>query len=133
VWSELLDTCVSATGSIQSSARLTSPTYFGQPPVSNAFSPWEVAGANAKLEGWFVFLDSLPICRFLSTNPNLTLDCLNAITGQGYSVSDALHIGRRAVNQLRVFNFRHGLDPALEAPSPRTAPHPPMGRRRGRP
>jgi aldehyde:ferredoxin oxidoreductase len=28
-------------------------------------------------------------------------------------------IGRRIVNQLRVFNFRHGLDPALERPSPR--------------
>jgi aldehyde:ferredoxin oxidoreductase len=132
VWSELLDTCVSATGSIQSSARLTSPTYFGQPPVSNAFSPWEVAGANAKLEGWFVFLDSLPICRFLSTNPNLTLDCLNAITGQGYSVSDALHIGRRAVNQLRVFNFRHGLDPALEAPSPRYGSTPTDGPAQGK-
>jgi len=26
-------------------------------------------------------------------------------------------IGRRIINQLRVFNFRHGLDPALEAPS----------------
>ena len=119
VWGEMLDTCVSATGTIQSAARLTSPTYFGQPPITNPFSPWEVAGANAKLEGWFVFLDSLPICRFISLNPQLTMDCVNAITGRDLTLAEALTIGRRIVNQLRVFNFRHGLDPALEAPSPR--------------
>ena len=32
---------------------------------------------------------------------------------------DVLTIGRRIVNQLRVFNYRHGLDTALEVPSPR--------------
>jgi len=47
------------------------------------------------------------------------MDCLNAITGRSLAVSDALTIGKRVVNQLRVFSFRHGLDPALEASSPR--------------
>ncbi len=132
VWAELLDTCVSATGTIQSAARLTSPVHFGHPPLINPFSPWEVAGANAKLEGWFVFLDSLPICRFISINPQLTVDCVNAITGKGYRLSDALTIGRRIVNQLRVFNFRHGLDPALEVPSPRYGSTPTDGPAQGK-
>jgi len=132
VWPEMLDTCVSATGTIQSGARLTSPTYFGQPPISNPFSPWEVAGANAKLEGWFVFLDSLPICRFISINPHLTMECVNAITGRGLTLSDALTIGRRIVNQLRVFDFRHGLDSSLEAPSPRYGSAPSDGPAQGK-
>ncbi len=132
VWSEMLDTCVSATGTIQSGARLTSPTYFGQPPLGNPFSPWEVAGANARLEGWFVFLDSLPICRFISIHPQLTMDCVNAITGRDLTLSDALIIGRRIVNQLRVFNFRHGLDPTLEAPSPRYGSTPADGPAQGK-
>lgn len=132
IWAELLDTCVSATGTIQSGARLTSPTQFGQPRLSNPFSPWEVAGASARLEGWFVFLDSLPICRFISTNAALTMDCVNAITGNDLTLSDALTIGRRIVNQLRVFNFRHGLDPALEAPSVRYGSTPTDGQAEGK-
>jgi aldehyde:ferredoxin oxidoreductase len=119
VWTEMLDTCVSATGTIQSLSRLLDLTIFGHPPVSNRFSPWEVAGANAKLDGWYVFIDSLGICRFITINPGLTVECVNAVTGRDFTLSDALTVGRRIINQLRVFNFRHGLDPALEAPSPR--------------
>jgi len=118
-WSEILETCVSATSTIQSSLTITSPTYFGSPPVTNFFSPWEVAGASAKVEGWFVFLDSLGICRFISIDPGLSMECVNAATGRDLTLSDALTIGRRTINLLRVFNFRHGLDPALEFPSPR--------------
>ncbi len=131
-WAELLDTCVSATGTIQSAARVTSPDVFGQPPTTNPFSPWEVAAVNAKLEGWFVFIDCLPMCRFISINPNLTMDCLNAVTGRALTVADAFAIGRRAINQLRVFNFRHGLDPALEAPSPRYGSTPTDGPAKGK-
>ena len=132
IWPELLDTCVSATGTIQAASRLTSPVYFGQPPVTNPFSPWEVAGINAKLEGWFVFLDSLSICRFITINPQLTLECLNAITDRGFTLPDAQQLGRRVINQLRVFNFRHGLDPALEAPSPRYGSTPADGPAQGK-
>jgi aldehyde:ferredoxin oxidoreductase len=131
-WPELLDTCVSATGTLQVGARLTSPTYFGHPPVTNQFSPWEVAGANAMLDGWFVFLDSLSNCRFITLNPQLTVECLNAITGRDLTVADAQTIGRRIINQLRVFNFRHGLDPALEAPSPRYGSTPVDGPAQGK-
>jgi len=132
IWGEMLDTCVSATGTIQCGARLTSPAYFGQPPVTNHFSPWEVAGVNGMLEGWLVFLDSLSICRFITLNPQLTVECVNAITGRDFQVADAQIIGRRIVNQLRVFNFRHGLDPALEAPSPRYGSTPTDGPAQGK-
>lgn len=131
-WPEMLDTCVSATSTIQSGARLTSPTNFGHPPISDPFSPWEVAGANAKIDGWYVFLDSLGICRFITIHPQLTMDCVNAATGWDLQVSDALTIGRRTINKLRVFNFRHGLDPALEAPSPRYGSTPADGPAEGR-
>ncbi len=117
VWPEMLETCVSATGTIQSGSRLISLSPFGLPPISNSFSPWEVAAANAKIEGWFVFIDCLGICRFITVDPELTLDCVNAVTGRSLTLSDTLKIGRRIINQLRVFNFRHGLNPAHEAPS----------------
>jgi aldehyde:ferredoxin oxidoreductase len=117
-WAELFDHCVSATGTIQSGAYLISPALFGMPPISPVTSsPWEIAGASAKIEGWYVFLDSLGICRFTAINPQLTVDCMNAVTGKKITVTDALTIGRRIINLLRVFNFRQGLDPSLETPS----------------
>ncbi len=132
IWSELLDTCVSATSTIQAGARMIVSAQFGLPPASNPFSPWEVAAQNAKLEGWFVFLDSLPVCRILTTNPHLTLDCLNAITGRGLTLPESLTMGRRIINQLRVFNFRHGLDPSLEVPSVRYGSTPTDGPAQGK-
>ena len=132
MWSELLDTCVSATGSIQSSAFLVPGAYFGQPPVTNPFSPWEVAGSNAMLDGWFIFLDSLPICRFIAVNPQLTVNSVNAITGRDFTLADVQTIGRRIINQLRVFNLWHGLDSALEVPSPRYGSTPIDGPARGK-
>jgi aldehyde:ferredoxin oxidoreductase len=47
------------------------------------------------------------------------------------TVDEALQAGQRAINQLRVFNFRHGLDPALEAPSPRYSSTPVDGPAQG--
>ncbi|MDI7259094.1 MAG: aldehyde ferredoxin oxidoreductase C-terminal domain-containing protein [Thermodesulfobacteriota bacterium] len=131
-WAEMLETCVSATSTIQSSSTLTSPTYFGSPPATNSFSPWEVAGASAKVEGWFVFLDTLGVCRFITIDPGLSMECVNAATGRDFTLSDALTMGRRIINQLRVFNFRHGLDPALEAPSPRYGSTPTDGPTQGK-
>jgi aldehyde:ferredoxin oxidoreductase len=119
IWAEMLETCVSATGTLQSAARLISPTLLGLPPISNPFSPWEVAGLNAKLDGWWVFIDTLGVCRFITNDPALTVDSVNAATGRKLTIPDVMTIGRRIINQLRAFNFRHGLDPALEAPSPR--------------
>jgi aldehyde:ferredoxin oxidoreductase len=106
--------------------------FFGLPSITNPFSPWEVAALNAELEGWMIFLDSLPVCRFITINPQLTIDCVNAITGRDLTLADALTMGRRIIAQLRVFNFRHGLDPALEAPSPRYGSIPMDGPAKGK-
>jgi len=127
IWAEMLETCVSGTGTLQSGSRLVLPSVFGLPPVSNPFSPWEVAGLNAKLDGWWVFIDTLGICRFITTDPPLTIDCLNAVTGRNFTLSEVMTIGRRVINQLRAFNFRHGLDPTLEAPSSRYCSSPTDG------
>lgn len=117
-WYELLDTCLSNTSTIEAS--------FGQPPalpgtpkLTDPFSPEQVATVNAVTGGWRQFEDCLGICRFCSTDPPAVIDCVNSVTGWQIGVREALRIGERAINQLRVFNFRQGLDPDLEAPSPR--------------
>ncbi len=132
IWPEMLETCVSATGTIQAGSRMVDPIAFGLPAPTNSFSPWEVAGLSAKLDGWLVFLDSFPVCRFITIHPGLTIDCFNAVTGRDLSLSDALTIGRRIINKLRIFNFRHGLDPALEVPSPRYGSTPVDGPAKGK-
>jgi aldehyde:ferredoxin oxidoreductase len=132
-WSELLETCVSATGSIQSLAQVCSgEESFGLPPFPNLFSPWEVAASNAKMDGWYTFIDSLPICRFITISPPLTMDCVNAVTGRDLTVADSMVIGRRMINQLRLFNCRHGLDTTLEVPSPRYGSTPVDGPAKGK-
>lgn len=132
IWPELLETCVSATGTIQSGMRVINLPLLGLPPVSNPFSPWEVAAANAKVDGWMVFMDCLGVCRFVTIHPPLTMDCLNAVIGRDLTLTDAMTIGRRIVNQLRVFNFLHGLDPKMEAPSVRYGSTPTDGPAEGK-
>jgi aldehyde:ferredoxin oxidoreductase len=44
---------------------------------------------------------------------------LNAITGWEFDIPEAMDVGRRIINQLRVFNFRNGLTKEVEAPSSR--------------
>jgi len=116
-WGEMLDTCVSATSTLQSCAYLVPEMRdFNFPPV-NKFSPWEVAASNAKMDGWFVFLDSLGICRFTAWDPALVLQAFKGVTGKDLHIDEARTIGRRAINTLRVFNLCHGLDTLTEVPS----------------
>ena len=74
---------------------------------------------HAKLNGRGQFIDSLGVCRFCIADLQLTVDCLNAITGWEFSIAEAMEAGRRIINQLRLFNLRHGLRKELEAPSVR--------------
>jgi aldehyde:ferredoxin oxidoreductase len=74
---------------------------------------------NARINGWRQFEDCLGTCRFCTPDALSTVESVNAVTGWNLTVADAMTIGRRIVNQLRVFNFRHGLKTQLEAPSPR--------------
>ncbi len=117
-WIELLDTCLSNTSTIETSFGLPPPLP-GKPSLRDQFSPQEVSTSNAATGGWRQFEDSLGVCRFCSTDPVLVLDCVKAATGWDVTVPEALDIGLRVINLLRLFNLRHGLDVALEAPSPR--------------
>ncbi len=117
-WHELLDTCLSNTSTIEASFGMP-PDLPGAPKLTDPFSPEQVSTVNAVTGGWRQFEDCLGICRFCSTDPLLLLECVNSVTGWQLDVAEALKVGQRTINQLRMFNFRHGLDPSLEAPSPR--------------
>ncbi len=130
-WYELLDTCLSNTSTIEASFGMP-PDLPGYPKLTDPFSPEQISTVNAVTGGWRQFEDCLGICRFCSANPLAVLDAVNGVTGWHLGVADALSIGQRVINQLRVFNFRHGLDPRLEAPSPRYQSAPQDGPAQGR-
>ena len=118
-WSELLDTCLSDTGTIEATFGPLRPELLGEPPVENQFSPEEVPETNAMESGWHQFEDCLGVCRFCIKNPFLTIECVEAVTGWQINLKQAMVIGKRAINQLRVFNLKHGLKRELERPSAR--------------
>lgn len=118
-WAEMFDTCLSNTSTIEATFGGASPDLYGFPPLTDPFSPEEVATLNAKVNGWRQFDDSLVTCRFAAFDPKLAVEGLNAVTGWELKLEDAMKIGRRIVNVLRMFNLRHGHKTELEAPSPR--------------
>jgi len=118
-WSELLDTCLSDTGTIEATFGAMRPEMFGEAPIQNQFFPEEVSRANAAVSGWSQFTDCLGVCRFCIRNPLLTVQSVEAVTGWEVDLKDAMAAGRRAINQLRVFNLKHGLKTELERPSAR--------------
>ena len=132
-WCELLDTCTSNTSTIEATRGGVFPERMGNPPVSDKFSPWEVPLVNAKENGWLQFVDSLGICAFCCPNRQMAVDAVNAVTGWDLDLQRSLIIGRRIVNLLRIFNFRHGLNPELERPSLRYSSTPIDGPVKGRP
>jgi aldehyde:ferredoxin oxidoreductase len=130
-WMELIDTCVSNTGTIETGGPLAKPGVLGLTPVQDRFDPLAMSTQNAKLNGGRQFEDCLGVCRFCTSDFNLTLECLNAITGWDFTIPEAMDAGRRAINQLRVFNFRHGLTKEVEAPSVRYGSTPVDGPAKG--
>jgi aldehyde:ferredoxin oxidoreductase len=68
-WSELLDTCLSDTGTHEATFGPLRPDLLGQPPVENQFSPEEVPRVSALVGGWNQFEDCLGVCRFCIKNP----------------------------------------------------------------
>jgi aldehyde:ferredoxin oxidoreductase len=118
-WSELLDTCLSDTGTIEYTFGPLRPDLLGEPPVQNQFSPEEIPRINAFVSGWHQFEDCLGVCRFCIKNPQLTVECVETVTGWEMDLERAMTIGKRGINQLRIFNFRHGLSREMERPSAR--------------
>ncbi len=117
-WPELIDTCLSNTGTIEMVGGAPQPAELGLTPVKDPFDPIAVSTMNAKLNGKGQFLDSLPICRFCMPDFKTPIEALNIITGWSFDIPEAMDAGRRIINQFRAFNFRHGLKKEMEARRP---------------
>jgi aldehyde:ferredoxin oxidoreductase len=130
-WSELMDTCVSNTGTIEATWAGVQPELVNMDPVENHFSHEEISTFNAKYNGIRQFDDCVGTCRLASPAPKMVLECLNAVTGWNWTLADAFTVGQRTVNQLRMFNVRHGLKKDLERPSARYGSTPVDGPAKG--
>jgi aldehyde:ferredoxin oxidoreductase len=116
---ELIDTCLSNTGTIETGGPLAKPPVLGLAPVQDRFDPIAMSTQNARINGGRQFEDCLGVCRFCTSDFSLTLECLNAVTGWDVTIPEAMDVGRRAINYLRMYNFRNGLTKDMEAPSVR--------------
>jgi aldehyde:ferredoxin oxidoreductase len=131
-WPELIDTCLSNTGTIEMAGGAPKPEELGLTPVQDPTNPIEVSTMNAKLNGKGQFLDSLPLCRFCMPDFKSPIEALNIITGWSVDIPEAIDMGRRVIHQFRAFNFRHGLTKDMEAPSVRYGSTPADGPAQGR-
>jgi aldehyde:ferredoxin oxidoreductase len=118
-WAELFDTCLSNTGTIETTWGGIHPQLADLPEVTDPFSHEEVSTLNAQFNEIRQFDDCLGTCRIACPNPKLVLECLNAVTGWNWTLDDAFTVGRRVVHLLRVFNIAHGLQAEDERPSKR--------------
>jgi len=131
-WAELFDTCVTNTSTLESTWAGVHPQLVDMSAVTDPFSHEEMSTLNAKFNGIRMFDDCLGTCRLASTDPKLQLDCLNAVTGWELTLEDIFTIGRRVINQLRMFNFRHGMKKKDEYPSKRYGSIPADGPAKGK-
>ena len=131
-WSELIDTCLSNTGTVELSGGFPHPEQIGIEPAKDPFDAMEISTMNAKMNGRRQFEDSLGICFMCAQDLQLTVDTLNAATGWDFDIWEAIDVGFRIINQLRVFNFRHGLTKDIEAPSVRYGSSPVDGPAEGK-
>ncbi|MFC2058608.1 aldehyde ferredoxin oxidoreductase family protein [Chloroflexota bacterium] len=133
MWFELFDTCVSDTGTIESSSATLD--LLGLPFLSNGFGfglPDDVASLVAKTRGTMQFEDSLGVCQFNTlTNIPFLCQAVNAATGWDITFDEAMKIGRRAVNIMRLFNLRRNIGPELDRPSTRYGSTPVDGMAKG--
>jgi aldehyde:ferredoxin oxidoreductase len=116
-WLEMLDTCVSDTGTI-SVGPPTKQEEQGAPARYDWFNPEQLAEVAGKHSGRMHFEDCLGACRFnMRAELTAVVDTLKAATGWDYTPDEAIQVGRRVLCLLRAFNLRQGLNPALERPS----------------
>jgi aldehyde:ferredoxin oxidoreductase len=132
-WSELFDTCMSNTSTIESTFGGVRPDMVDKiPQITDPYSHEEVSTLNAKFNGIRQFDDCLGICRLAAPHPKMVLECFNAVTGWNWSLDDAFAVGKRIVNLLRVFNLKHGMRIEDERPSVRYGSIPKGGIARGK-
>ena len=127
-WSELFDTVVSSTGTIETHRMLMEVDAGNRPG-----NPVETSTAVALTKGIMDFDDSLGTCRF-NTRLNLELEAeaVAAVTGWDFATEETMEVGRRVVNLLRAFNISHGHTVEMDAPSPRYGSTPVDGPSQGK-
>lgn len=118
-WTEMLDTCVGNTSTIEATAGADPVDNLPIEPVKNRFDALDVSRFVGQINGRRQFDDSLGVCRFDSQDLLLELHTFNAVTGLDYQPLDAVRKGRQIVHLMRAFNVRHGLTAEVEEPSPR--------------
>jgi aldehyde:ferredoxin oxidoreductase len=99
------------------------------------FSPELLAITQAKTGPRRQFEDSLGLCQMTSRwegGLKMNIDFLNAVTGFNLNKEEALEIGERIVNLLRVFNVRNGLKVGDDSFSPRLGMAPTEGPGQGK-
>jgi len=115
-WSEMFDTCVSNTGTIETSMSVAPP----DPYVRGPANPIAVSTAVAETKGLMQLEDSAVTCRFNTRmNVKLIAEALTAATGWDFTAEEGKRVGLRAVNLLRAFNLRTGIGKELDRPSTR--------------
>ena len=119
-WVEMVDTCISDTGTIQTQMLVKNKKLWDMPDPMDIFDPEQIVTAEANSTGSMIVSDSLVQCWFTSFNDTETqTEALNAATGWNMSLEEVMKVGRRVVNMMRVYNLKVGLTPDLEKPSPR--------------
>jgi aldehyde:ferredoxin oxidoreductase len=113
-WAEMFDTCVSNTGTIETHISVMSPE------VQGPANPIQVSTEVAQTKGLIQFEDSMGTCRFnIRMNAKLLAEAVSAATGWGFTAEEGHRAGRRAVNLMRAFNLRAGIEKELDRPSAR--------------
>ena len=130
-WSELFDTCLTNTSTLESTWAGFHPELVDMEPLEDLFSHEEISTFSAKYNGIRQFDDCVAICRLASPAPKMILECFNSATGWNWVLEDAFTLGKRIVNLLRVFNLKHGLSKEMERPSARYGSIPVDGPNKG--
>jgi aldehyde:ferredoxin oxidoreductase len=131
-WGTLFNQIVSNMGSqegIDMTARGSSDLEIEKPTTEPDEYLGEVEAKTASLRQ---FQECLTYCYFQTASLKTTVQTLNCLTGAEYGVEDALAVGRRVVNLLRMFNRREGMTKKDDCFSPRLAQPPVDGPGKGK-
>jgi aldehyde:ferredoxin oxidoreductase len=113
-WSEMFDTCVSSTSTIETHMSVMSPD-------ANGPGNWEAVSTEvAETKGLMQLDDSTGACRFNTRmNAKNIAAAISAATGWDFTPEEGKRVGLRAVNLMRAYNLRAGIGAEYDRPSTR--------------
>ncbi len=133
-WVEMVDTCVSETGTLQTQMQIKDKELWKMPQPMDIFDPDHVAAAEANSTGSMTISDCLVQCWFTGYNDTETqTEAINAATGWNMSLDEVIKVGRRIINMMRLYNLKVGLTPDMEKPSLRYSSQPVDGPNKDKP